>query len=319
VREAISWEPPISEERLLLGELTQRVKNEFAAAIGTVSLAASRSSNDEVKVALAAVEQRLHNYAQVHRCLEMPSHHTHMDASEHLRRLCQSISRSKLDSRGIELLLVERPLQMDSERCWRMGMIISELITNSACHAFGNNGGKIRVELLPCSAFAKCRVADNGRAPAKVRPGRGFTIVEALVASLDGTIERHFGPRGAVSVLTFPIFPAARMEAGRRSQPDRLSACADASDAERGAAGAPYTLAYHPRSKSVCKVNGATPVRKRGTLEGSACGGRISRTRGSRGEQGLRAPAVHAGGDLPPTCQTRTPGVGPVQACTPTR
>jgi two-component sensor histidine kinase len=253
------------------------VKNEFAAAIGIVSLAASRSSNDEVKVALAAVEQRLHNHAQVHRCLEMPSHHTHLDASEYLRRLCQSISRSVLDSRGIELLLVERPLQMDSARCWRLGMIISELITNSARHAFSNNGGKIRVELLPCSAFAKCRVADNGRAPAKVRPGGGFTIVEALVASLEGTIERHFGPGGTVSVLTFPIFPTARMGARRRrSQPDRWSACADAPDVERGGAGAPYTLAHHPRSKSVCKVNGPTLMRKRDASKASGHGGPAS-------------------------------------------
>jgi two-component sensor histidine kinase len=272
VREATWWETPISEERLLLRELTHRVKNEFAAAIAIVSLAASRSSNDEVKVTLAAVEQRLHNHAQVHRYLEMPSHHTQMDASEHLQRLCQSISRSVLDSRGIELLLVERPLHMDSERCWRMGMIISELITNSARHAFGNNGGKIRVDLLPNSVFAKCRVADNGRAPAKVRPGGGFTIVEALVSSLDGTIERHFGPQGAVSVLTFPIFPTARMGASRRSQPTRLSACSDAPDVEQGGAGAAYTPASHPRSKSVCKVNGATPVRKRDASKASSHG-----------------------------------------------
>jgi two-component sensor histidine kinase len=223
VRNAALWDAPISEEELLLRELTHRVKNEFAAAIGIVSLAASRSSNDEVKVALAAVEQRLHSHVQVHRCLEMPSYHRHMDASEHLRRLCQSISRSKLDSRGIALLLVERPLQMDSERCWRLGMIIAELITNSARHAFGNSGGKIQVELLPSGAFATCRVADNGRAPAKVRPGHGFAIVDALVASLDGTIERHFGRRGAVSIVTFPILPVARMEPRRRSQPDRRS------------------------------------------------------------------------------------------------
>jgi two-component sensor histidine kinase len=230
-------EPPISEERLLLRELTHRVKNEFAAAIGIVSLAASRSSNDEVRIALAAVEERLHNHAQVHRCLEMPSHHTQLDVPVHIRRLCQSISRSELDSRGIELLLVERPLQMDSARWWRLGMIISELITNSARHAFGNSGGKILVELLPHGAFAKCRVADNGRTAAKIRPGCGFTIVDALVAGLDGTIERHFGLRGTVSVVTFPILPAVRMGARRRSQPHRWSACGDAPDVELGGAG----------------------------------------------------------------------------------
>jgi two-component sensor histidine kinase len=253
VRQATSLEPPISEERLLLRELTHRVKNEFAAAIGLIGLAASRSSNDEVKTALAAVEQRLHNHAQVHRCLEMPSHQTYLDASQHLQRLCQLISRSSLEARGIELSLVERPLQMDSARCWRLSMIISELITNSARHAFGNNGGKIWVELLPGGAFATCRVADNGRAAANVRSGRGFTIVEALVASLDGTIERHFAPRGTVSVLTFPISPTGRMGSRRRVQPERWSACADASASNKvGRAHGTPLLTIHqarPRSK----------------------------------------------------------------------
>jgi hypothetical protein len=177
-----------------------------------------------------------------------------------------------LDSRGIELLLVERPLQMDSARCWRLGMIISELITNSARHAFGNSGGKILVELLPHGAFAKCRVADNGRTAAKIRPGCGFTIVDALVAGLDGTIEWHFGLRGTLSVVTFPILPTVRMGARRRSQPHRWSACADAPDVELGGAGAAYTRAHNPRSKSVRKVNGQTSMRKRDASKASGRG-----------------------------------------------
>jgi len=59
LREA-AWERPISEERLLPGELAHRVNNDFAAVIGILSVAAARSPSEEVKVALAAVEERLH-------------------------------------------------------------------------------------------------------------------------------------------------------------------------------------------------------------------------------------------------------------------
>jgi two-component sensor histidine kinase len=174
--------------------LTHRVNNEFAAAIAVVSLAAARSPNGEVKSALAVVEARLHSYAQVNRCLQIPSQATVIDASAHLRRLCQSISRSRLDRRGIELQFVGRPLQMNSERCWSLSIIISELITNAARPAFGDGGGKIEVELFQCGPFVKCRVADDGTTPEKIRPGRGSAIVEGLIASLDGTINQHFGP-----------------------------------------------------------------------------------------------------------------------------
>jgi two-component sensor histidine kinase len=204
VSKATSSERRNSEEQLLVGELTHRMNNEFTAAIAVVSLAAAHSPNGEVKSALAVVEARLHSYVQVNRCLQIPSQDTIIDASAHLRRLCQSIGRSRLDCRGIELQFVGGPLRMNSERCWRLSMIISELITNSARHAFRDAGGKIRVELFRCGRFVHCRVADDGTAPEEIRPGRGSAIVKGLIASLDGTINQHFGPGGAVSDMVFP-------------------------------------------------------------------------------------------------------------------
>lgn len=67
-----------------------RINNEFGAAIAMVSLAATLSSSDEVKGALRAVEQRLHNQAQVHRRLRMPSGAGYVDVSKYLQRLCRS-------------------------------------------------------------------------------------------------------------------------------------------------------------------------------------------------------------------------------------
>jgi hypothetical protein len=89
-------------------------------------------------------------------------------------------------------------------------MIISELITNATRHAFGDRGGKIRVELFQSGSFVKCRVADDGTAPEKIRPGLGFAIVERLIASLDGKINQHFGLEGTVSDMIFPVCSSAQ-------------------------------------------------------------------------------------------------------------
>jgi two-component sensor histidine kinase/DNA-binding winged helix-turn-helix (wHTH) protein len=205
VSESTSSERHNSEEQMLVEELTHRMNNEFAAAIAVVPRAAARSPNGELRSALAVAEERLHSYVQVNRCLQIPSQDTVIDASAHLRRLCQSISRSRLDCRGIELQFVGRPLQMNSERCWRLGMIVSELITNASRHAFGDGGGKIQVELSQRGPFVNCRLADDGTAPEKIRPGLGSAIVERLIASLDGTINQHFGRGGAIFVMIFPV------------------------------------------------------------------------------------------------------------------
>jgi len=153
---------------------------------------------------LAAVADRLQNYALVHHALQIPEHTGCIDAAAYLRQLCQSISRSRLESKGIELRLVAPPLEMNSERCWRLGLIVSELITNAERHAFHNSGGLIRVELLPSLSYVECRVTDNGTSEANTRPGHGLKIVEALAQSLGGTIDQRFGPHGATAVLIFP-------------------------------------------------------------------------------------------------------------------
>jgi two-component sensor histidine kinase len=126
---------PSFEARLLLREFSHRVNNEFASVIGAISIAVARSTNDEAKLVLAAVADRLQNYALVHHALQIPEHTGCIDAAAYLRQLCQSISRSRLESKGIELRLVAPPLEMNSERCWRLGLIVSELITNAECHA----------------------------------------------------------------------------------------------------------------------------------------------------------------------------------------
>jgi len=192
------------EARLLLREFSHRINNEFASAIGVISIAAARFADDEAKVALAAVQDRLQNYALVHHALQMPEGVSCIDAAAYLRQLCWAISRSKLERKGIELRFVERTFRMNSERCWRLGLIVSELITNAERHAFRNGGGSIRVELLPSLSFVECRVTDNGTAEANARPGHGLKIVEALAKSLGGTIDQRFGPQGATAVLIFP-------------------------------------------------------------------------------------------------------------------
>jgi len=197
--------PPASNDYLLVRELTHRINNEFALMIGLISRVAARSASAEVKDALSDVVNILHDYAGSHRALELPAYSTVIDASDYIRALCRAIRRTKLDLRDIELVLVEHSLHMRSEQCWRLGMIVSELITNSARHAFDDRGGTIRVELSGSGPFAECCVMDNGSTRGYHTPGRGLQIVEALARELNGEIAHRFGAEGALSRLRFPI------------------------------------------------------------------------------------------------------------------
>ena len=204
----VDYEPygrPASEDRLLLDELTHRVSNELTSAIGIVTAAAARSSATEVKVALGRVRERLEGWARVQLALQMPDYDTLIDASTYLRQLCHALVRSQLNWQDIELSVRAVPLQLGAVQCWRMGLIVAELVTNSARHAFSGNGGVISVGLMNCAAGVECCVEDNGSAIGDVRPGRGLRIVAALTEKLGGTLDQRFGPRGTRSMLTFPL------------------------------------------------------------------------------------------------------------------
>jgi two-component sensor histidine kinase len=203
--ESTSTEQYSSDARLLLREFSHRINNDFASVIGMISLAAGHLGGGEARAALAAVQDRLHNFARVNHALQMPEHGIRVDAGAYLRQLCRAICSSKLDAKGIQLTLVERSFQMDSDRCWRLGLIVSELIANSARHAFRENGGRISVELLPSTSVIECRVTDNGTSQPIVTPGNGTKIIASLAKSLGGTIEQHFGPQGATAVLLLPV------------------------------------------------------------------------------------------------------------------
>jgi two-component sensor histidine kinase len=209
----------------VLDELYHRVNNEFTAAISVLSIAAARTSSDEVKTALSKVSELLRHCADVHRTLQMPEDDRLIDAGENLSHLCLSISRSKLDAKKIKLLLSVETLRLPATRCWFLGMIIYELITNAARHAFDGASGEIRIAVWCDRASVKCSVRDNGTAPPIIRPGRGLQIVDTLSKVLGGQFKQRFGPRGSESILIFPrtrrptlIAGSARRAAGAKPE-----------------------------------------------------------------------------------------------------
>lgn len=202
---------PISapDGHLLVRELTHRINNEFASIIGLVSRAALRSREDGVKSALDGIKDILFDHARIHQALQIPDYSTVIDATAYIRALCELIQRAKLDARSIQLTLVVNPLQMRSERCWLLGLILSELIENSVRHAFDGKGGSISVHLSVLGSIVECHVSDSGSSKVPCRSGSGLKIIEALVRELNGKIVYRFGESGSMSMLIFPIVASA--------------------------------------------------------------------------------------------------------------
>src|SRR6202041_553920 len=116
--------------------LNHRVANEYAAAIAWLSIATTKVADPGAKAALIDAASRLHDFAEAHRALQPPLTAELVSLVEYLRRLCAALIRTKLADRGIGLKLVEHDIDLDADQCWRVGLIVSELVTNAARHAF---------------------------------------------------------------------------------------------------------------------------------------------------------------------------------------
>ena len=105
--------------------------------------------------------------------------------------------------------------QLEGERCWKLGLIVSELLTNVSRHAqFDDRHPELRVELMLAGNVVKCRVLDNGSIPEPIRRGRGLTIVGELASSLGGRVQTSCAAEGSSFLLTFTLTEAEQRAAG---------------------------------------------------------------------------------------------------------
>jgi two-component sensor histidine kinase len=194
------------KERILLRELNHRINNELASVIGVVSTGAVLADSAEVKAALSSVVELLHKYADVHHALATPVTGALVDAAEYLRKLGLAMSRCTLERMNIKLVLAANAFPLEAERCWQLGLIMQELVTNASRHAsFGNANAEIRIELKRAGSSMRCIVSDNGSATAALKPGRGRTIIADLTKVLGGWIHYKWTTESKLVVLVFPL------------------------------------------------------------------------------------------------------------------
>ncbi|TAJ72793.1 MAG: sensor histidine kinase [Phenylobacterium sp.] len=188
----------------LVEEISHRVANEYAEAIAGLSLAAAGSPRCEVKQALRAAAERLHAHAESHRAL-LPPIQGQVNLADHVGRLCSAFSKATLADRQVRLAVETDDIWLASDRAWRIGLAVAELVRNAARHGLRGRAGAIVVQVALAGDEVVCSVGDDGVAASAVQPGRGVSLVQALAMELGGSVEWWFSQRGSVARLRAPI------------------------------------------------------------------------------------------------------------------
>lgn len=189
-----------------LREMDHRTKNNFQIVTSLLLLQANRSPSREVREALGEAAERLKAVAAVYAALA-PGGRS-LDAvrlQEQLEEMCGQIRRGILPD-GISLTTEIEPMLVPHETAVRIGILVNELVTNACKHAFGEEGGEIRVKAVRDGDAARIEVADNGRGlPPTRSSGLGTRLVAAFVERLQGTSELRSSDAGTVHTILVPL------------------------------------------------------------------------------------------------------------------
>lgn len=191
--------------RLASREANHRFLNTLTALHGLLRTDFGDFADPAVRDAVSVFSSRIQAFACVHRTLSDESGDDGVDAPTHLARLCAELCAAHLAPRGLHCDFAADPGTLPRDVCQKLGLIIVELVTNAAKHAFvGRADGRISVGLRRAARGWICVVADDGCGLRSGGKGDGMTLVRGLAQALGGELRVHSDLGGVAVTLSLP-------------------------------------------------------------------------------------------------------------------
>jgi two-component sensor histidine kinase len=199
----------LQQKELLFRELNHRVKNNLQLVSSLLSVQSRRIKDPAAREEFKTAQQRVRAIASLHsRLYQSDDGIDAVEMHEYLRELTDQLRALLLAERSnIRLDFRCEPFSVNVDRATSIGLIVNELISNAAKHAFPNGAsGAISVALSVVDGRCILCVADDGagRHGSNEDPGVGLKLVNLFAAQLDGTVIEEAGPGLRVTVR-FPL------------------------------------------------------------------------------------------------------------------
>ena len=195
----------IEQGRLLLRELDHRMKNNFMAVSSLLQMQRSRASDPVVRAELESALNRVDGIAAAHRFLyhgDAPA--AEIDITVYLGELCIALESALLRSDKVKLSCHIEPVTVTRDRAISIGLIVNELVTNAARHAFPDDrSGTITVSLVGAGKGLDLVVADDGvgMAPETREGSLGRRLIAAFVREAKGELETESSSAGTRCIV----------------------------------------------------------------------------------------------------------------------
>jgi two-component sensor histidine kinase len=189
------------DTQLASREANHRFLNTLSALHGLLRSDFGGFVDPAVRDAVSVFSSRIQAFASVHRTLGEDSGQDRVDAAAHLAKLCEELCAAHLAPRGVRCEFRSDPANLPHAVCQKLSLIVVELVTNAAKHAFGGrSGGRVSVSLRRAANGWICQVADNGSG-LRGGGGDGMQLVRGLAQALGGALLVHSDAGGVIATL----------------------------------------------------------------------------------------------------------------------
>jgi PAS domain S-box-containing protein len=170
---------------LLLREADHRIKNSLQLVGSLLGLQRGRLSDPDAVAALDGAIARVMAVSEAHRALHQSADLRHVALHDMLRDLCAHVG--TLNPALSFVCDCPAELELDTERAIPLGLVVSELLTNAAKHAYPTASGEVRTAVSVVDGWFEIAVSDTGVGMVGSAPSRarlGSTIVRSLAAQI---------------------------------------------------------------------------------------------------------------------------------------
>jgi two-component sensor histidine kinase len=199
----------LRQRDLLLREVYHRVKNNLQLIDSLLVMQARQLADPQAKAALLGLRGRIHALGLVHHQLMGSANLQTFNIEPFLRELSSNILESRAQA-GINLSVRAAPLNVGLDFAIPLGLLVTELVTNSLKHAFPSGMGNITVSLEQGEdSEVVLVVSDDGRGRGEEqvtggasKAGLGSIIIDGLTAQLKGkvTMQSNKGTRTEIRI-----------------------------------------------------------------------------------------------------------------------
>ncbi|MFW5711417.1 MAG: PAS domain S-box protein [Spirochaetota bacterium] len=199
----------LRQQEILVKEIHHRVKNNLNIVVSLLKLQRDEiDSVDKAKEAFDESMKRIHSMALIHESLYRRDKLSEVEMDSYISSMIDQIKYSISSVNDIEYVLDLEKIYLDITKAVPCGIIINELITNAAKHAFSaHSEKKISISLKREGEKVHLSVSDNGVGLPKdfsiqESSSLGMSLVNILIKQLEGEISMD-SRNGTTFVLQF--------------------------------------------------------------------------------------------------------------------